>query len=625
MAEKSTIPFDPKRGDDKAVIGFMRSFFEHARSAQRYKHEEFQRIYELYKQVQDMTNRDQYRANIFVPILYWIIETIMPAYTDAILGVRPYIPIEANQKRNSTISEAQTQLLDVYLDESNFFEESLKWIKYTPLYGLSFLEATPDYENKRIVRNVPRIGIGIDGQPILLGMERVEEMQRLFKLKIRTYAPWQIYADPLAHNLEDCRGIIKFRGMISKRQLKKMIERNPAGFENFDPEKLDQKGAMEDLANDNWSRKMASDIGVTMPIDDNDVGVWLSYESEERYIDLWNFGFVLRDIDNPYKSSDGGHGKINLTRIINNVDPNEFNDWFGIGEGRPIESLAHALNENWNQTFDNHNMNQHGVFFYDPDAINVDQLIMIGGNRIPMNLGPGQTPEQAVYERPQRSLPADHYNIPHTLERFIDQTAGISFPGMAGGGKEEMETAREAILVRQSKDARMKFKIKLGEKLGLGDFARKVIGHIEQFATPDDIVAKIGLELASQLPSVNPEHLDGGYTFAMKGSARMADAMIKRQDAKDLLQLLRGWLTINQEWLANWTLEKFEVSDADRRKAVLPDEHALALEAQLAQMGIGRRGGAETTRLISSGKQIGGNPAQTVSGRDMNEKLGMQI
>ena len=620
MPTKNTIPFDPPRGNEKKVIEFVRAFFEQSREAQKSKHQEFQRVYEMYKLVKDMTSRDKYRSNIYVPILYWIVETIMPAYTDAILGVRPYIPIEANQKRNSAASDAQTQLLDTYLDESDWREEALRWIKYVILYGTAGIEATPDFETKRIIEMVPRIGINIDGQPQLLGMDRVPKMQKLFKLNIRAFAPWQIFGDPTnSRSLEKSRGIIKFRGMVSRRQLKKMIERSPLGFEKVDFDKLDSR--MDELSKDDWSKRMAQDIGVSMPANEDDEGVWLSYESEGRYIDLWNFGVVLRDIDNPYSISDGGHGGINLTEVINNIDPNDYQR-YGIGEGRPVENLAHAVNENWDQTFDNHNMNQHGVTFYDPDAVSVDQLIMIAGNRIPVNKGPGETFEDVIYERPQRSLPSDHYNLPAILERMVDQTAGLSPGGFSGDSGQKIETAREAILVNRGKDARMKLKIQMGE-MGLARFARKVIGHIEQFTTPDDIVAKLGIEVASALPSVNPDQLDGGFTYAMKGSARMADALIKRQDAKDLIQLMKGWTTVNQEWLANFGLERFEVPDAQRRKAVLPDEQAIRIQALIASFGgsQGQGAGAETTRLISNGQQVGGNPGQSITGRDNNEKL----
>ena len=612
MAE-SSLNFDAKRGDEKAVRDFVRDFFKRARDSQRYKHEEFQRIYNMYKLMQDMTGRDPNRANIFIPILYWITESIMPIYVDALLGLRPYIPIELNQDRNSAIGDTQTLLVDLYLEDSQFFYEAVKMIKWVLLMGTAFIEVYPDYETTTVKSFEPRFMTDMNGNRIPVDFVPKTEKKKLFKLGIKAYPPWQIYRDPAAHSVAGSRGIIKFRGMASKRQLKEMAARG--AFPDFDLNKLDYD--MAELRDEDWSKNMARDIGVSMPQYDDDLGVWLSFESNGRMIDMWNFGTVLRDIDNPYE-----HGGINLTRLINTDDPNNYSDWFGIGEGRPIENLAYGLNDNWNQTFNNHNMLNEAVIYYDEDAISVDQLVMVAGNRIPVRPDPGKPISEAVHEREMRGLPPDHYVIPGAFERFIEQTAGVH-RGTRGEADPKSKTAREALMLKQADDLRMKLKIKMGEKMGLADFAKKLVSIIDQFASKDDIINKIGVKAASQLPTVNPAFIDGGYSFSMKGSGRMADAMVKRQDAKDIFQLMEGYPTIRQDWLANWVLQRFEVSDEERRKAVLPDEHALQLKMMLSQMEASGKG--SSTRLLSDGRTAGSMMGQQGIGRDASEKLSPTI
>ena len=598
------------------VRDFVRTFFENARDRNQTKNEEFSRINKVYHAEMDMTNRDPNLSNIFVPKLYSTIETIVPYFVDALIGIRPYIPIELTQKKYADLSNAITDLLDAYLDDSNFFEQSIHMVKYVVPYGTAFLEALPDYETRKIVRSVPIMAENIDGMPMQMGTTTVTEMHRLLKLVIRAYAPWEIFQDPFARSLDpgQCRGLIKFRGMVSKRQLKKMAERG--SFPDFDIDKLNYQ--TESLDRDDWSRKMALDIGVPLAKLDDDMGILLSYESEDRYIDLFDWEHVLRDQTNPYSRELGGHGGINLTKIINTNTPNPETSWYGIGEGKPLERICHYLNKHWNQTFDNHDMQNEGVIYYAEDAFSVDQLMMIGGNRIPADIGAGQKIQDVIYERPTPGLPRDFYAIPEVLDNMADETSGIHEITRGQTALKE-QTAREAVLKRQAGESRIKLKIRMAERMGLGNFGLKALSHIEQFGTVDDFIEKIGSERASILPTVNPALYDGGYHFAFKGSQRMADAQIKRQDAKDLFQLMAMNPTVNQEWLANFVLDKYEVPESERRNAVRPDPQAMQIMAQMQAMGAAP--GAETTRGISNGKTIGGAVGYTPTGRDANEKL----
>jgi hypothetical protein len=603
--------FDAKGVD--ATRDFVRTFFEHSRDADHLKREEFQRVYKMYRLQRDMTKRDKNRSNIFVPKFYTQVETIVPFMVDAMLGVRPYIPIELLNSDMTSIAEAQTDLLDAYLTspDSGFYEEWTKALKYVVPYGTGFIECYPDYVTRKVIEQVPVYMTGPDGSRQVVDSYPKEVKKVFFQLKVRSYAPWEIYRDPFAKSLADARGIIKFRGLTSARQMKKMAQRG--AFPDFDQDGWDVQASYDDP--DDWSKKIATDIGVPLPKTDDDMGIWLSFESEDRYIDLWNFSVVLRDQPNPYD-----HGKINLTKIINTFDPNPFSAWYGIGEGRPVEALCHALNENWDQTFDNHNLTQEGVIYYDEDALSVDQLVMMPGNRIPITPQPGQSIQDAVHEREMRSLPADFYRIPAALDMMVDETMGVHAP--LRGQEGQSKTAREAMLLSSKGESRMKLKVKMGEQLGLRDFGEKAISIIDQFAAPDDIIAQIGVERAMLLPAINPAQIDGGYNFAFKGADRMAQEQIRRQDMKDVFQLTAGLPSVRQDWLADRLFETFDIPQEERRKGIIPDEQAMLIQAQHEQMMAQASGAAESTRAVSSGKVLGGNAGYKVGGRDSNEKLG---
>lgn len=619
MPEAKILDFDAS-GPEK-TRDFVRTFFEHAREAQQYKMEEFARVNKIVNNQLDMEGRDPNRANIFVPKAQSTIETIVPYQADALFGLRPFIPIELKRKEYGSIGGAMTDLLDMYLDDANFLVKGLQLLKYVAPYGLGFIEATPDYVERTIKTMVPELMTLPDGTQVLVGARLEKQKKFFFQLGVRVYAPWEVYKDPFAKNLEECRGIIKFRGFTSKRELKKMAERG--AFPDFDVDRLDAD--MATFEQDDWSKRIAQDLGVSIPKTDDDMGAWISFESNDRYIDMWNFTTVLRDIPNPYE-----HGKINLTRVVNGQNYNPWTEWWGQGEIKPIEQLVHALNENWNQTFDNHNMQNEGIIFYDEDAFNVDQLVMIPGNRIPTTLGAGKSVNDVIQERVTPGLQRDHYAIPEKLEDMIDMTTGVN-EIIRGEAAKQSRTAREAIMMKSAGEARMKLKVKLCERMGFGDFGLKALSIIDQFATADDIIDKIGVERAMMLPTVNPMAIDGGFHFTFKGSDRMSEAQMKRQDAKDVFQISVGQPSVRQDWLMRFLLEKFDVNEDELRDAIIPDEvvaqlQQMALE-QAAQAELMQKagGGAPSARSVSNGSVIGGSGGNTPFGRSQNENLGLGI
>lgn len=613
MAEK-VLDFDAK-GEEK-TRKFLQEFFDAAKHAQQQKHEEFMRAHAIFRNQMDMVGRDPNRANIFVPKAYALIQTIVPHYVDAIFGVRPYIPVRLTNNALADVGNAMTDLLDAYLEEGDFFVHFTQLINYVLPYGTGFIEGYPDYVTRE-VRSLKPINVMLpDGTEAQVGMEPVTESKTFFKLGIRAYAPWQIYKDPNAKSMDDARGIIKFRGLVSKRQMRAMSKRG--AFPDFDWDKLDREAEGNDMVlaeNDDWCKKIARDMGIPMPKHDDDLGIWLSYESPERYIDIWNLWTVMRDIPNPYK-----HGKINLSRVINTFDTNPETSWYGIGEIKPIEQLVHALNENWNQTFNNHNMQNEGIIFYEEDALSVDQLVMIAGNRIPVDPGPQRSIEDVIYERKTPPLSPDHYKIPSVVESMIDETSGIH-DITRGETPGTDQTAREAILRTKAGESRMRLKIKIGEQMGLRDAGLKWLSIIDQFAGPDDIVDKIGLERAMLLPTVNPMAIDGGFSFNFAGSDRLAQQQVQRQDAKDVFQLAAGNPSVRQDMLADWLFKKFDIPDAERRKMVIPDEVVQQMQMLMAA----QQAQTESTRAVSNGQPLGSGGGYSPSGRDKSEKLGMGI
>ena len=232
-------------------------------------------------------------------------------------------------------------MFDWYLDKGGFFEKMVSGRKICRLYGTSFMEALPYRELVWEKVLVPEIVMGqIVGQTI---QER--QVDRL-RFRIQELAPWEVYVDPFATNLEEkggCHYVVKLL-LTRKSQIIDMAERGM--YPGLNIEELEQnEGSKSATTGDHWGLQMVADLGITSQNIDEGVGVLMRFESEDRYIDLWNGRVVLRDIPNPFK-----YGMINLSRQINTMEAHSQNKFWGIGESKPNEILQHMLNDSWNLT-----------------------------------------------------------------------------------------------------------------------------------------------------------------------------------------------------------------------------------------------------------------------------------
>ncbi|MEE9441351.1 MAG: hypothetical protein V3V99_01635 [candidate division Zixibacteria bacterium] len=88
-----------------------------------------------------------------MPKLYSIIETMIPRLHKALMGSRPYVPI--NCEKSPEAAEAIEFALDTYLYKDHFEDKGLQGIKTGSLFGTVFLEPFPLKE----ISGYSRIGL----------------------------------------------------------------------------------------------------------------------------------------------------------------------------------------------------------------------------------------------------------------------------------------------------------------------------------------------------------------------------------------------------------------------------------------------------------------------------------
>lgn len=554
---------------DGEPLKLVQDSYELSRQHQDARNAQYDRDYKLYQSFIDMTGRDPDRANISIPKIHSIIETKTASEVRALLSAAPFIPLRARRDEFESAAKIQTDILDGYLTKANFYPKMVNGVRIKITYGTSFMEAVPYYDMVTQKQIVPDEIYGMQ-----VGVRLEEFKVPRFRLKVKTWAPWEIYVDPYAIGLEekgDCRFIIKMQ-LSSKKQIVELAK--TGAYPELDIEKFEQETG--DLS-DHKGLQILADIGLSQFNASGDQGVILRYESEDRYIDVWNGRFILRSIENPFK-----HGMINLSRFLHTQDAHTQNQFWGQGEAKSNEVLQSMLNDLYNMTINNHEMMNQGVIYYKKDSVSPDALVRTSGNRVAVNIENDRPIRDAIYESFGQSLPGDHYNLPSIIERMMDLNSS-SFPPNRGEESGGRKTLGEAAMLKETGSIGGELSVKLGEQIFMSDFGSKCLSHIDQFAAHDDLVEEVGLERAAELATANPNDLPGGFNFEFKGSDRLANAMIKQRNLRELAPILLQIPNVLQGQLAKMILEAHDVSEREINELILPDEMMIQLQMAVAQ------------------------------------------
>lgn len=553
---------------DREPLELVENAIQLSRTQQQPRNDQYKRDYQRFSGYMAPVDRDPDHANIVLPKLRSIVETKVPRDVKALIGMRPYIPLEAKRQEFRQASKMQTQILDDMLDKAGFYGKLTFGTRIKTLYGTSFLEALPYYEMITEKIRVPEIIYGVQ-----VGSKVVEQQVPRLRFRVKSYAPWEVYVDPFATGLEEkgeCFYVIKIE-LVRKEEILRLAA--GGAYPGLDVALLMREDKRGDRTKaDHWGLTMLSDIGLPESGEDDGVGLLFRFESESRYIDVWNGTVVLRDIPNPYK-----HGMINLSRYVHNLDAHSQNQFWGIGEAKPNEILFTMLDDLENMTFDNHNMANQAITYYRNGAVNPDALVRTVGNKIAIDVEDGGKIEDYFKESYGQPLPAEHYLLSQRTERMIDVSAG-QFDFQRGEQSQSDRTATESAMRKEYGDSRQELNVRVGEMICLKSFGEKMLSMIDQFATTDDVIEIVGEQGAQLLQGLNPQDLPGGYNFTFKGANRVANLVMKQRNWKELVPLLLQFPNISTEKLGLKVLEVYEEDEASALEMITPD-------AEIQQMG----------------------------------------
>jgi len=589
--------------DSPDALKVVRGAFDLSDEHQQIRDDQCEDDYLNFHAVLDLTARDPDLAHVAIPKLYSIVYTKVPKEVRAAIGRQPYIPFDSERKDYSEHARLQSKMLNQLLVKSGFAEEFTLMDIIKICYGIGFMETRPYYEED-IQRVVKLRQIDTPLGPITTGYDVIPTKVLRLRLALTTYAQWELRFDPFARDLstrDGCRFVIKIR-IASRRELIKMAEAGQFG-RDFDADRL-RTQSFDNKIEEHRGLRILRKIGLPDPRPDSDIGVWFRYETPDRYIDTWNDTVTLRDIDNPYRKDTGGHGLINLSRCIHNVDPHTQARFWGNGEIKINECLSALLNDTVSLTMNNHNFLNIGMTKYAKNrGVSPDMLVNAVGNKIGFELLPGERISDLIVEDRGQSLPRDHYAMPQMWQDFMDLTAN-SQPVMRGEESTGSRTLGEISMLREAGDSLQEMNVKSIEDVFLRDFGAKCLCHIDQFAREEDKVELLGEEDANKLIFLNPRDLPGGFNFTFKGSDRVVNQAIKQHNMINLDKRISASPYLKER---EWLTQMLEVHDmGDAADEVLRSEEEMAVLQQMQAEQAMQKAQAEQSQGRPESNQTGG-------------------
>jgi hypothetical protein len=575
----------PRIDFDGPALNLYRSAYDWAYDHQRVRDNQCERDYQLFHGFVDMVNRDATAANVAIPRIFSILHSKVPRKIRALYGRRPYLPFDSYDKTYSAVCRAHSKVVDFLLHKGRFRVETALAEFMAALYGTSFVEIAPYYED--VVRPMmePNVVYGYDGTKLITDYRMTDQRVKRLRYLITPMAQWEVKVDPFAVGLEredQCRYVVKIQ-LASRRQIIRMAERGDYG-KNFDVDKLrDPKAHFSTELEKHRGLKVLAAMGIQNPSSDGDMGVLFRYESPERYIDVWNDAIELRDGDNPYSKAKHGHGLINLSRIVHNIDPHTQTKFWGDGDGKYLEMLSAILNDLMNMALNNHMGNNLPRTFYRTECLNPNLLSRQFNAQIPVSLQPGESIDQIVRTDYGKPLPADHYKLREVVDGYMDQTAGNYEPNR-GEPTTGQHTLGELILAKQAGDSREELTVAHGEDLFLVDLLEKCLCHNAQWLKADDRVEILGAEGAADMIYDHPGYIPGGYKCLFTGSDQVMKNLV-RQDAiiKVDQRLSQSPYRKEGAWMRTF-MTAFDLGD-EAEECLYTDEEMAALQQGMVPPG----------------------------------------
>ncbi len=557
---------------DVQILNVVLEDYQATKTFQQPFFDKFVEYYKLYRSYIEEANKRPNGSNLFIPYAFHIIETIVAKLVNAMFYARPYVQtvplgVDDGDLRNEK-AKKMNKLLDYqFFQKMDMMHIASDTIKTALLYGTAVTKQTWDYEEKEVVKRVPKEVLGIKLKNLFEEQKKKEIVKDYPKM---TLVPiLDFFFDPASTDIDSGRYCIH-RYSEDLDVLKSQSEKTGGKYKNLD--KLEESTGAPSATVD-----LLASIGVSGTANRKKGIEILEYWTDDWVVKVANNEVVIMSQPNPFH-----HRKKPFAKWIDTPVPNEF---YGIGEIEPIVYLQHELNTTRNQRIDNVSFALNRMWKKVRGAnISPDQLVSRPNGIIEVDdmndLDEIQfTPVTVGYEEEQ------------VIKSDIDRTTGV-FDSARGSNPVRRETATTMSILANASSERFQIKVMLLSEGGFKEAVQQIIQLNQQFIDRNMEMIILGEDGTQEITELSPTDIIGEYDIVAVGSAvePSLNKEVKQNQMIQLLNVINQNPYVNQEAFLRRLFEAFDMKNIDELLAqpeMMPEFPGMEQEPPMGGLPIG--------------------------------------
>lgn len=499
---------DVLTSDPGDLMRRFNSDLQHSTDFQRHYSDKWYRYYRKYRGKHDAEFL-KYRGDkftIFVPLIFSLIENIVPRFVLGTFGSYPYINVVPNGPEDIPASKKAEQLLNTQLAQDNVLVKIPGWFKQFSMYGTS--PAKVRWKEDRVViptRNGDR------------------QFNRYIGPTLEPMDVMDLKVDPKAtdEGIPSAGYLIHTILLREDEMMDRVLRAKQYGYD-FSAIDIWAEGRSPDQDLINKFQRESS-LGLTTR-ESPDRKYWRfdEYWTKDALVTILNKRHIIRRVRNAMAD----YPFINLNRNA------LLGEYYGIGDIESIEDLMDEINYIRNMRLDNLDLQTNGMFLIERSAqVNSEELLVRAGKGIYTNDINGV--KQLVFADTTGAARMEE----NLLKNEMQEVSGLidMMKGQMGRGDAGMPAAGMAMLI-EGASYRIKLGLMMIEHMGIRQIGDKFM-RLNYLNLPADYNIRI-TGSNDWLGVKNIEEIFGNYDFIPSGSSEFLNKETLRQSVMQLYNLL---------------------------------------------------------------------------------------
>ncbi len=506
---------DILKDDPTDVLRRITSDMDHTTQYRKFYADRWYRYYRKYRGKHDQKFMD-YRGDrftIFVPLIFSLIETILPRFILGTFGTYPYINVVPTGEEDIEPSKKAEKLLNTQLSQDNIIIKAPGWFKQFSMYGSS----------------PAKIRWKADYASFPMGKGKARQVMKYLGPSFEPMDIFDLMVDPKATDEGiDSAGYLIHTVILSEEEMKDRVKNAKKYGYKFEGTQWENEGVTGN--SELWDKfQRERDLGISQR-ESPDRKYWRfdEYWTPRALITVLNKRHIIRR--SPNMLLDYPFLNLNRNPLLG--------DFYGIGDIESVEDLMDAINYIRNLRLDNIDISVNGMWAVERSAnVNQEELIARAGKIVNTNdvngIKPLTFPDMSGPARSEEMLFQNEMKVTSGL---VDALQGVDTKGT--------QPAAGLAMLMEGASYRIKLGLLMIEHHGIRKIGEKFM-RLNYLNLPSNYITRLVGDSA-WLKLKSADEIFGNYDFIPYGSSEFINKEALRQSLLQLYNMLARDPSVDQ-------------------------------------------------------------------------------